>query len=64
MGDSLVFARAVARFAGSTPLIYFLTWGLRPRLYASACFAGLESTFVSACFAGLQSLLCKANPKH
>src|SRR5438309_2410276 len=32
---------SVARFAGWTIQCYRLTWGLRPRLYAFASFAGL-----------------------
>ena len=36
MGDS-----AVAHFMGSRLLLIFDSWGLRPRLYAFTCFAGL-----------------------
>jgi len=47
MGDSLshakfltFVARSVARIRGLKNLLCFWSWGLRPRLYASACFAG------------------------
>ncbi len=53
MGGSLLAAkslafhldRAVARVRGLEICFALLTWGLRPRLYASACFAGLDRTF-------------------
>ena len=31
---------AVARFTGSFGFLIRISWGLRPRLYATACFAG------------------------
>src|SRR5215217_1067144 len=47
MGDSslrkwvsICCDRAVARIHGLEYLLCFCSWGLRPRLYASACFAG------------------------
>jgi len=50
MGDSAFFCRPLRGLN-----IYFAlcTWGLRPRLYAFACFAGLILLPVFACFAGL-----------
>ena len=47
---------AVARFAGSNALLPMLSWGWRPKLYSSTCFAGSgHNTIISidaVCFAG------------
>jgi len=40
MGDSVGGSGSVARFAGFTNSFFLRSWGLRPRLYAVACFAG------------------------
>jgi len=54
MGDSssseilkIIAAHSVARIRGLENLFVLLTWGLRPRLYAATCFAGLALLLVS-----------------
>ncbi len=39
-GDRPKLASTVARFTGSETYFYITTWGLRPRLYSVARFAG------------------------
>jgi hypothetical protein len=52
-GDS-----AAARFHGLTPFFLRRSWGLRPRLYAYACFAG----YVDFCADLIGCLMLKAVP--
>ena len=42
-GDSANVPQAFARDAGSQMKLQNGTWGLRPKLYANACFAGCET---------------------
>jgi hypothetical protein len=42
MGDRAIFCRPLR---GLDICLCFCTWGLRPRLYASACFAGYIARF-------------------
>ena len=44
-GDSVNIFLAFARYRGLVPIYVTGTWGLRPRLYAYACFAGLGPGF-------------------
>ena len=48
MGDSSSLTNSVARVRGLKFLLCFGSWGLRPRLYASACFAGLDANLTAA----------------
>jgi len=47
-GDSACGNHPVARFAGSIIFNNALTWGLRPRLYAYARFAGSGRSYAFA----------------
>ena len=42
-GDSVKFSRLSPAIAGSGAFFGSLTWGLRPRLYAYACYRRLKT---------------------